>query len=104
MGKRELANLNLDLVMTTERRGGAARRDQLLMPPPPPRTPPPRVQSDQEIQQRNLQIFIESLGEMDAEAKKQKIAYWIVNYDAKKKKPPKRRMPARKRTSSKKHN
>jgi len=43
MGKRELAGLDLDLVITTGRRGGALRRDQLSMPPPPPRTPRPRV-------------------------------------------------------------
>ena len=84
MGKRELAGLDLDLVITTGRRGGALRRDQLSMPPPPPRTPRPRVQSDEEIKQRNLKIFTESLGEMEEEAKKDKISYWILNYNAKK--------------------
>jgi len=84
MDKRELASLNLDLVMMTGRRGGAARRDQLSMSPPPPRTPRPRVQSDEEIKKRNLQIFIESLGEMEEKAKKEKLAYWIVIHDAKK--------------------
>ena len=83
MGKRELAGLNLDLVIPTGRRGGTARRGDEFVPPPPP-PPPPRVQSDKEIQQRNLNIFIESLGDMDKEAKDKKIAYWILNYNANK--------------------
>jgi len=80
MGKRELAGLDRDLDLPTGRRGGTARQVNQMLPPPPP----PRVQSDQEIQQHNLKIFIKSLGYMDADTKKQKIACWIVNYDAKK--------------------